>query len=94
MSTTRELAVPLEEIRGIQYSCPICRRKIFMSLDAVKTFYMWREPKQFCPDCGRDTPDVVYCLERHKEPLSTLAGILAGRSGLERLDVALIVATP
>ena len=94
MTTTRELAVPLEEVRGIRYTCPICRREIFMSRDGVRTFYEWGAIKQFCPACGRDTRDILRWLEEYKDSLYTLAGMLAGRSDLKRLDVALLVDAP
>ena len=94
MNAKRELVVALEEIRGIRYTCPICRRKILMSLDGIQTFYEWADRKQFCPECGRDTGDLVRWVDEYKDLLHTLAGMVVGRSDLKRLDVALIVDTP
>ena len=62
-----------------------------MSLDAVRTFYIWGDVARFCADCAREQ-DLHHWLEEKTEPLSTLAGMLAGREGpLKEMDLSLIV---
>ena len=91
MTTQRELVVPLDQIRGIRYHCPICRRELTMSLDAVRTFYIWGDVARFCADCAQEKGLHTW-LEEKTTVLSTLARMLAGREGvLKEMDLSLIV---
>jgi len=91
MNAKRELVVPLDQIRGIRYSCPICRRERSMSLDAIRSFYMWGDYESFCTDCARER-DSHSWLEEKTQPLKRLAGMIAGREApLKEMNLAIVV---
>jgi hypothetical protein len=90
MATKHEIVVALDEIRGIRYRCPICRRELSMSRDEVCAFYIRRDGGHFCGECAREG-DVLSGVDFFIECLVNLAQMVAGRSDLKRMDLSLVV---